>query len=98
MNKQRLVTASKAIQRQKDKMPLFADDIVETAQQRIERMEKIGEAEWSRQRAIRAAMWRRGRAAIRACRNAAELAEEWQRSSVPGTAEYLCDFVQRRGV
>jgi len=35
---------------------------------------------------------------LRASPNAAELAAEWQRSPVPGSAEYLLDFLRRRGV
>lgn len=93
-----MAAAQKRIQKEKDKMPLFAADIVETASERIERMETAGAEEWCKHRRLRAAMWRRGRAVLRACPNAAELAAEWQRSPVPGSCEYLLDFLRRHGV
>jgi len=97
-NARRLARAEKAIQREKNKMPLFAADITETASQRIARLEAAGDADWARFRLTLAEMWRRGRAVLRASPNAAELAAEWQRSPVPGSAEYLLDFLRRRGV
>lgn len=97
-NAQRMAAAAKRIQGEKDKMPLFAADITETAAERVERMEAAGAAEWRRHRRLRAEMWRRGRAVLRVSSNAAELAAEWQRSPVPGSCEYLLDFLRRRGV
>jgi hypothetical protein len=97
-NARRLAGAQKAIQREKDVMPLFAADITETASERIARLEAAGAAQWGLFRGRLAAMWRRGRAALRASPNASKLAAEWQRSPVPGSAEYMLDFLRRRGV
>ncbi len=97
-NARRLARAEKAIQRDKDKMPLFASDITETASERIARLDAAGALEWERFRGRVAAMWRRGRAVLRACPNGDELYDQWQRAPVPGAAEYLLDFLRRRGV
>ena len=100
-SKARLATARRALKRQRDQVPLFADQVAAdqpTAEGRIQSLDEAYEHYLQRFRDFVAASWRRARKMLRempAEQRAAILAE-WQYGHLPGSSEYLLDLIRRR--
>ena len=96
----RLAAAKRALKRQRDRLPLFADQVSqeqETPEERIERFDLELLAHDQRFRALAAKHWRWGRRLLR--RQTTEVQQEilakWNRSPIPPDAAYFADFVRR---
>ena len=99
-SKRRLAAAKRALQRERDKYPLFADEIARnqpTPEERIEMLNQESIRRVARMRKFRAEMWRKGRKMLK------ELSENEQKRFLdywnnewrgPRTGTYLCDLVR----
>lgn len=93
----RLAAAKRALQRQRDKCPLFADQIAERQPTPEERIDKIDEQNlmcWIRLRKSECKNWLQLRHIVRKeiCPwLKQEFLERWNKSSCPGSAVYALD-------
>jgi len=97
----RLAAASRALKRERDRLSLFSAEVAAeqpTADKRISECEVASDAYWQRLRDYNAAVWRRARQVIASDSRGSDVLSEWQRSSVPGSAEYLADMLWTRGL
>lgn len=95
----RIAASRRALNREAEKLPLFAAQIRETQPTPEERIASIDAgqqqviAEW---RTFRADMWRKGRAMLRElpleCQK--DLIGKWNRGTCPADPAYFCDFVR----
>jgi hypothetical protein len=100
-NKRRLSSARRALQRERDKAPLFAREIAAeqpTPEGRIQQLD-AGAAAWlaDRRRGV-AAGWKACRAELRSLPADLMLAilREWQYGYLPGSHEYLANLIHSR--
>lgn len=96
----RLAAAKRALQRERDKLPLFADMIAETQPSPEERINKVDAGLIKQMIETRheiAAKWRKCRADLRAMpQNEREhLLWYWNRSMLPGDTTYLSGLIRR---
>lgn len=96
---QRLAAARKALQRQRDKSPLFADAIAAeqpTPEERIERIDAGRVANWLEDRKRQAGWWRKARALYRSLPPDRQLAarERWGRRMYPATPYNLMSLLR----
>ena len=97
----RLAAAERTLDREREKLALFAQQVLaeqETAEQRIDRMDQAMIAYDQGHRDLAARHWRRGRRMLRSLPpdQQAALIGEWNRSSVPPDAAYFADFIRTR--
>jgi lipopolysaccharide biosynthesis protein len=97
-NGRRVAAAARAIQRERDRMPLFAADVTTTVEERLDAIDRHREAGARDWRAYRAEGWRRARRWLRSIPEPrrAELIAEWNRGTYPGTPTYLLNFLHSR--
>jgi hypothetical protein len=98
---QRLRRAQHALDRERARWGMFADQMVtETAEERVARVDEGVLAGVKQMRDHQAAMWRRGRRALYALptQERQELLRQWNQSPLPGTPEYFLDFLHSHGV
>ncbi len=95
----RIRRAELALKRERERLPLFTEQVAgdqPTPQARVERMDEAASAYSQRLRDFNAAQWKQARQALR------ELPEDamryvlamWSVSGCPGTAAYLLDFLR----
>lgn len=94
----RVAAAVRALKRERDKVPLFAEEVAAeqpTPEQRVERLDQGFVATWQEIRNQRARVWRKARARLRSLPPdaQAEILARWNRSTVPGDSAYFADFV-----
>ena len=94
----RLAAAKRALQRERDRHALFADQVASeqpTAEERITKSD-LGVIEYDQgHRDLAATHWRWGRMQLRNCPEIAEeILAKWNRSSIPDTGTYFADFVR----
>lgn len=95
----RISAAKRALIRQAEKLPLFADIIRETQPSPEERIKAMDDGfqwivgEW---RELRAAHWRKGRKMFMSLPDPVrvDLREKWGRIQWPGDGTYFCEFVR----
>ena len=102
VTRQRLTAARKAIERERARWGMFADQMTfETPEERIARIDE-GVLESIRyRRAQQAETWRRARRALFALptQRRRELTREWNEHRwLPGDASYLLEFLRSKGV
>lgn len=96
----RLAAARRALKKEREDRPLFAEQIAEeqpTPEERIRAHEDENARHWQSIRDHRAVVWRRARAIVYSLlpeqRDA--LLQAWNRSTIPADAAYFADFVRR---
>jgi hypothetical protein len=92
----RLAAARRALQRQADKVSLFAELApVETPAERVERFDSDSVAMVLRWRQHTAQTWRRARRQLRALtpEQRAEVLAQWENKFLPKQAHYLADII-----
>lgn len=95
----RMAAAKRALERQAERLPLFADQIRENQPSPEERINQMDDGmtwivgEW---RELRANHWRKGRRMYFALPDAmrADVREKWRSCSWPGTGTYFITFVR----
>lgn len=96
----RLQAGSRALQRERDQLALFADEVLsdrETLEERIHRFDmELVEHDKGR-RDLAAARWRWGRARLAGLQQQMrrQFLSQWNASSIPADAHYFADFVRR---
>ena len=102
----RLAAANRALQRERDHLPLFAEQIAAeqpTAEERVEEADRQLLQYAQSQRDLAALHWNRGRQWLQQipAETRAEIIALWNQRTCPPTAAYFCDFVRgelkRRG-
>jgi DNA-directed RNA polymerase specialized sigma24 family protein len=100
--RRRLLQAEKTIARQKAKYPMFADQFTsETPEECLNRLDEGAHAFVQQWRDHQAALWRRARRALFALPEPQRraLLDEWNDNRwLPGSPEYLLDFLGGRGL
>ncbi len=100
--RRRLMRAEKALERQKAKYPMFADQWkTETAEERLNRLDESGRLSVQNMRSHQAALWRQARCALFALPEPQRraLTDEWNDDRwLPGSPEYLLDFLRGKGI
>ena len=96
----RLAAANRALKKERDRRPLFAEQIAAeqpSPEQRIEDADRCLLDYDQAHRDLAAAHWRRGRRWLSAIPAdvRAEIVDLWNRKTCPPTAAYFCDFVRR---
>lgn len=100
----RRISRSKlSIQRQANKLPLFAEQIKDELGDPTERLKKIDKESreyLQRLRDYNAKSWRKGRGALESFDEDArkQILNEWKLSPLPGSPEYFCDFLWRKKI
>ena len=97
----RLAAAERALARERQRLALFARQVLaeqETAEERIRRIDADNLRHDQSFRDLAAKHWREGRRMLRLLPETvqAELIEAWNRSSIPPDAAYFVDFVRTR--
>jgi hypothetical protein len=97
----RLGAAKRALAREREHRPLLAQQIASeqpTPEQRIRDHDAQANAHWQHIRDHCAATWRSARSILFALPGAEReaLLDEWNRSSLPGSAGYFADFMWRK--
>ena len=100
-NKRRLSAAKKALKRERDKAPLFRDEIAAeqpTPEQRIATLDSNAREWLSERRRGIAKAWRECRSRLRSlpADAARSILIEWQYGYLPGSAEYLATLITSR--
>lgn len=98
ITKRRIFCARRALQKQRDKIPLFADQLNQpTPMERIVDFDKKCFSCFVRFRAMAAENWIEGRRLLRLMNieKKKRFLDYWNRSSIPGKAEYFLDSVRR---
>lgn len=97
----RVAAAKKAVQAQRDKLGMFADQFpVETVEERLDRIDQA-RIDWSKSfRSQRAASWFKARRLLLSQPDEVRqaLIEEWNAAPYPGSPEYLLDFLWQKGI
>lgn len=95
----RLAAARRALDRQRAKMPLFASDITQTPEERIDEIDGYCRALTGYLRSLYARQLRDLRRVWRAipADRWAHLAAEWERCNYPKQASYALEWLARRG-
>jgi len=100
--KRRQMHAQRAVDREAAKYPLFADQFVaETAEERMTRQDEGARIGLQYTRDCHALMWKRGRALLATLPEPqrSALRAEWNGYKwLPGSPEYLLDFLRTRGI
>lgn len=95
----RLSASKRALQRQRNKLPLFSDQVASqqpTPLARLERIDLAGKAYWIRLRKDECQRWVQVRRAVReaSCTDFRQsFLKQWNRASHPGSAVYALDFL-----
>lgn len=96
----RLAAAERALQLERERLPLFADQVAAeqpTAEDRIHRIDAEHLGQLQSHRDLAAKHWRWGRAQLASHPECApDIAALWEKSSIPPTAAYFADFVRRK--
>lgn len=97
----RLQAARRALARERDACPLFADDIADeqpTPEERVRILDAEHVAWWQRIRDYNAQTWRAARRILNSLPAADRdrLYAEWQSAPYPGSASYFADFLYQR--
>lgn len=95
--KQRLAAAKRAIQRERDAVPLFPELAPqETPEERIARVDAEVAAYWQRMRDHRAKQWRKARRWLYSMpeEQRKQILAEWETCQWPGSPEYLLTFMR----
>lgn len=95
----RLAAAKRALTKERQKRPLFADQIEEEQGSPEERIDRIDQSmiDYDQgHRDLAAKHWRQGRRMLKEVteETRADLIERWNASSIPSTAAYFADFVR----
>ncbi len=100
--RRRLLQAERTIARQQAKYPMFADQFTrETPEERLNQLDEGARLFVQQFRADRAALWRRARGALFALPEPQRraLTDEWNGNRwLPGSPEYLLDFLRGKGI
>jgi hypothetical protein len=101
LTERRLHAARRALARERESCPLFADDIADeqpTPEQRVQAMDAQQVAHWQRIRDYNARTWRAARRILHSLPAAERdrLLAEWQAAPYPGGAHYLADFLYQQ--
>ena len=96
----RLAAARRALQRERDRLPLFADQVVAeqvSPDERIRRIDQEQLADEQSRRDLAARHWNWGREQLLVHSPAVRHAtlDKWNVSSIPADAAYFADFVRR---
>ena len=97
----RLAAANRALQRQRDRLPLFADQVAAeqgTPAERIEQFDRDQLEHDQARRDLASQHWRWGRSQLSQLTAdvRTEILERWNNSSIPPTSAYFADFVRRQ--
>ena len=97
----RLAAAVRALARERDECPLFADDIAEeqpTPEERVRAIDAAQAAYWQRIRDFNARTWRAARRILNSlpAKERARLRAEWQSAPYPASASSFADFLWQR--
>lgn len=100
INGRRIAASRRALNRQAEKLPLFAAEIRESQPDPVDRIRLIdaGVNEmWQGMRDLKAEQWRKGRKVLFAMHVDArrDLLDKWKKCSWPGDAPYFNSFVRR---
>lgn len=95
----RRAAAQRAIRREKERLPLFADQFEQTTDERLAEVDEMSWQTKLRQRNWRAYMIKAVRRVWRAIpiNERARIAEEWKHSAYPKEPGYLVYFLRQRG-
>jgi len=96
----RLSAAKRALQKERDNYPLFAEQVADeqpTPEERIRSHDEQNADHWQTIRDHRARVWRDARAVVDALPSdqRTALLDAWNRSTIPASAAYFADFVGR---
>lgn len=95
----RLAAATRALRLERERFPLFADEVAAaqpTPEQRIRSIDAEVHSHIQSRRDLAAKHWRWGRWMLAENPElAAEILPKWEQSSIPPTAAYFADFVRR---
>jgi hypothetical protein len=98
-NPRRIASTKRTLKRQRDKLPLFADQVAAeqpSPEERIEKHEDFHAVYWQNLRDHEAKAWREGRKLLveKPPEEQELLRFIWQVSNIPGSGAYLCGFVK----
>lgn len=97
---QRIAAATRALQQARDRVPLFADQLVtETVSERLERQDAAALLAYQYLRDVRARKWREARRRLAALTPEVRhtILQEWKTHRwMSGSPEYLLDLLHRR--
>lgn len=101
LTERRLAAARRALQREREDCPLFADDIADeqpTAEERVQEIDAAQVAHWQRIRDYNARTWRAARRILNGLpvEERDRLRAEWQSAPYPASASYFADFLYQR--
>ena len=101
LTKRRLAAAARALRREREECPLFADDIAEDQPNPEERVRTIDAAQaayWQRIRDYNARTWRAARRILNSlpAEERDRLRAEWQSAPYPASASSFADFLWQR--
>lgn len=95
----RLAAAERALRLERERLPLFADQVAAeqpSAEERIKRIDAEHAGYWQSHRDLAASHWRWGRRILSEYpAYGADILAKWEVSSIPPTAAYFADFVRR---
>lgn len=95
----RLAAADRALRLERERLPLFADQVAieqPTATERIQQIDAAQVEHWQSHRDLAAKHWRWGRRRLADHpATATDIFAKWETSSIPPTAAYFADFVRR---
>lgn len=97
----RLQAADNALRRERERHPLFADEIAAdqpTPAERLLEQEALQAAYWQRIRDHVAVTWRKARAILMSLPSEEQrgVRDRWNNTSCPGKAEYFADFIYQQ--
>ena len=96
----RLAAAKRALRLERERMPILSNQIADeqpTPEQRIDHIDQQALQAFQSHRELTAKHWRSGRNALQENpEHAADILEQWNRSSIPPHAHYFADFVRGR--
>ncbi len=92
----RVAAATRALRRERDKLPLFADQVASeqpTPEERIDTQEQHCEAWWNRLRDTCAIHWKLGRKMLFAMPDWQDVLARWNDAPYPARSEYFADYM-----
>ena len=101
LTERRLAAARRALQREQDECPLFANDIADeqpTPEERLRAIDARQVAHWQRIRDFNAQTWRAARRILFSlpAGEREQLLAAWQSAPCPASASYFADFLYHR--
>jgi hypothetical protein len=101
LTERRLQAAKRALAREREECPLFADDIAEeqpTPEERVRTIDAEQVRYWQRIRDFNARTWRAARRILNSlpAGERDRLRAEWQSAPYPASASYFADFLWQR--